>query len=100
MSIAEFAAGTGRVVLALLAVFLVSFVGRVVSRRLRQPTVVAEIALGLAIGPILISLGSRQTLLPTETVGWLRYVGHVGLVLFLIGVAHELRRTKVPPAAS
>lgn len=93
MNAAEFAAGTVHVVLALLAVLLVAFVGRAVARLLRQPTVIAEIAFGLAIGPILLSLGGKQTLLPGETVSWLRFVGHVGLVLFLIGVAHELRRT-------
>ncbi|MFE6056573.1 cation:proton antiporter [Kitasatospora sp. NPDC056446] len=96
MNIADFAAGTSHVVLALLAVLLVAFVGRAVSRRLRQPTVIAEIAFGLALGPILISLGGKKALLPPDTVGWLRDIGHVGLVLFLVGVAHELRRTKAP----
>ncbi|MFH9349076.1 cation:proton antiporter [Kitasatospora sp. NPDC017646] len=96
MNVAEFAAGTGHVVLALLAVLLVAYVGRAISRRLGQPTVIAEIAFGLAIGPVLILLGGKQALLPKETVGWLRDIGHVGLVLFLIGIAHELRRTTVP----
>ncbi|MCE7002484.1 cation:proton antiporter [Kibdelosporangium philippinense] len=96
MSLAEFAARTGHVALALMAVLLVAFIGRTMARLVRQPTVIAEIALGLAIGPILLSLGGEQTLhtvLPAETISWLRFVGHVGLVLFLIGVAHELRRT-------
>ncbi|MFE7130852.1 cation:proton antiporter [Streptomyces sp. NPDC057638] len=96
MNLAELAAGTGHVVLALLAVLLLACVGRAVGRLLRQPTVIAEIALGLAIGPVLISLGGKETLLPAETVGWLREVGHIGVVLFLVGVAHELRRTTAP----
>ncbi|MGW7418134.1 cation:proton antiporter domain-containing protein, partial [Streptomyces sp. NPDC054863] len=97
MNVAGFAAEFGHVVLALLAVLLVAFVGRAVGRLLRQPTVIAEIAFGLAIGPVLLTLGGEhQTLLPAETVGWLRFVGHVGLVLFLVGVAHELRRTAAP----
>ena len=96
MNAAEFVARTGHVALALLAVLLVAFVGRAVGRLVRQPTVVTEIAFGLAIGPILLSFGGEQTLLPEETISSLRTIGHVGLVLFLVGVAHELRRTSTP----
>ncbi|WP_211277659.1 cation:proton antiporter [Couchioplanes caeruleus] len=81
--------------LALLVVLLVAFLGRAMARLLRQPTVIAEIALGLTIGPIVLSLGGEQAL-PAEAIGWLRYAGHIGLVLFLVGVAHELRRTTAP----
>ncbi|MFI6700907.1 cation:proton antiporter [Streptomyces sp. NPDC050509] len=96
MNAAEFAARTGQVALALLAVLLVAFVGRAVGRLARQPTVVTEIAFGLAIGPALLAFGGERTLLSEETIGTLRTIGHVGLVLFLIGVAHELRRTSAP----
>ncbi|MFJ3663411.1 cation:proton antiporter [Streptomyces sp. NPDC090119] len=96
MSAAELVARAGHVALALLAVLLVAFVGRAVGRLVRQPTVVTEIAFGLVLGPILFSFGGEQTLLPEATIGSLRGIGHVGLVLFLVGVAHELRRTTAP----
>ncbi|WP_370114642.1 cation:proton antiporter [Streptacidiphilus sp. MAP12-33] len=94
---AEFAARVGHVGLLLAALLLVATFGRAVSRFLRQPTVVAEITFGLAVGPVLKYFGVEKILLPKETLGWLHDIGHVGLVLFLLGVAHEIRRTKVPP---
>lgn len=98
-NVAELATRTGHVALALLAVLLVAVAGRALGRLLRQPTVIAEIALGLATGPVLLAIGGEpalRTLLPEEILGWLRHLGHVGLVLFLVGVAHELRRTTAP----
>ncbi|MER7655932.1 cation:proton antiporter [Streptomyces albidoflavus] len=96
MNAVEFAARAGHVALALAAVLLVAFVGRAVGRLTRQPTVVAEIAFGLAIGPLLLFSGAGRALLPGEVTEVLRSIGHVGLVLFLVGVAHELRSTKAP----
>ncbi|GAA4545303.1 cation:proton antiporter [Amycolatopsis samaneae] len=87
------------VVLALAAVLLLAFLGRLAARRLRQPVVIGEIALGLAVGPLVLAAGGPrllEVLLPPAVLDWLRFVGHAGLVLFVIGVAHELRRAREP----
>lgn len=80
---------------ALAVVLLLAFLGRHTARLLRQPEVIGEITLGLAAAPVLIAIGGHGLLdsaLPTGVVADLRQVGHIGLVLFLAGVGHELRR--------
>jgi Kef-type K+ transport system membrane component KefB len=84
----------GHISLALAVVFAAAYLGRLVARLLRQPEVIGEIAVGLLVGPALLFAGGSDAaaaLVPPHVSGWLRGVGHVGLMLFLVGVAHELR---------
>ncbi|WP_158842312.1 cation:proton antiporter [Saccharothrix deserti] len=82
-------------VVAVLAVVLVAaYLGRLVARALRQPEVIGEILAGILVVPAVLAVGGASTLaavLPTDVVSPLKVVGQVGLVLFLVGVAHELR---------
>ncbi|MBN6039746.1 cation:proton antiporter [Amycolatopsis sp. 195334CR] len=79
---------------ALLVVLAIGWLGRFAARSLRQPEVIGEIAAGLLAGPLVIALLGRTTfdlVLPGEVVGVLKLVAEVGLVLFLVGLAHKLR---------
>ncbi|NQE66726.1 K(+)/H(+) antiporter 1 [Nocardia gamkensis] len=88
------AATSGRIGGALLVVLLVAALGRPVARWLRQPSVLAEIAIGIGMVPAATAVAGThavQILMPSELVVSMRVVGHVGLVLFLVGIAHHLR---------
>ncbi|MEU9099694.1 cation:proton antiporter [Streptomyces sp. NPDC048361] len=82
-------------VVAALGVFLaIGFLGRGLARRIGQPGVVGEIAFGMLLGPAVLGVAgpkAQSVLLPADVLGPLRDLGHAGLVLFLVGVAHELR---------
>ncbi len=84
----------GHTLIALAAVLLAAYAGRSLARLVRQPAAVAEIAAGLLAGLVVLAAGGRHTfhvLLPAGAVGWLKAIGSLGLVLFLVGVAHQLR---------
>ncbi|HJP77540.1 MAG TPA: cation:proton antiporter [Pseudonocardiaceae bacterium] len=75
-------------------VLLIGWLGRMLARLLRQPTVMGELAAGLAAVPILLAATNRgvlDDLLPAKVVSNLGIIGNAGLALFLVGVAHELR---------
>ena len=75
-------------------VLLIGWLGRMLARFLRQPTVMGELAAGLAAVPILLAATNRSVLndlLPAKVVSNLGIIGNAGLALFLVGVAHELR---------
>ncbi|KPC78064.1 MULTISPECIES: cation:proton antiporter [Streptomyces] len=81
--------------IAALGAFLaVGLLGRRLARRIGQPGVVGEIAFGMLLGPAVFGWawpGAQSVLLPADVLEPLRDLGHAGLVLFLVGVAHELR---------
>jgi len=83
-------------VVAVLAVVLVAaLLGRLAARAARQPEVIGEILAGILVVPLVIAIAGRGALgalLPGDVLGVLQEVGKIGLVLFLVGVAHELRR--------
>lgn len=83
-------------VAAVLAVVLVAAVlGRSAARATRQPEVIGEILAGILVVPLVIAVAGRDALgalLPGDVLGVLQEIGKIGLVLFLVGVAHELRR--------
>jgi K+:H+ antiporter len=78
---------------ALAGVLALARLGGWVARRLRQPSVIGEIAAGLLAGPALVAIGGQatfQAVMPADVVAVLREFGLIGLVLFLVGVAHKL----------
>jgi Kef-type K+ transport system membrane component KefB len=85
---------TGHVAAAVVVLLAVGHAGRVVARLLRQPPVVGEITFGLLAGPLVIAIGGRagfDRILPADVLTGLRDIGHIGLALFLVGVAHHLQ---------
>lgn len=86
--------GAAHVAVVLAAVLLAAHLGRVAARALRQPEVVGEITAGILVVPVVLAASGPAGLaavLPAGVAGPLKLLGLVGLVLFLVGVAHELR---------
>lgn len=82
----------------LLAVLVAARAGHVVVRKLGQPGVVGEIIAGVLVGPGLAAVAGRDVLnvlLPPPVLGVLKDVGHAGLALFLVGVAHMLSTSPI-----
>jgi Kef-type K+ transport system membrane component KefB len=83
-------------VAAILAVVLVAAkAGREAARLLRQPEVIGEITMGLLAGPAALALLGEDTfatVLPKAVLADLKLVGQAGLILFLVGLAHHMRR--------
>ncbi|MFJ9041550.1 cation:proton antiporter [Streptomyces sp. NPDC102406] len=76
------------------AVLLLARAGRAAARRLRQPEVIGETVVGLAAGPVVLHLFGQDvfdTVLPGTQLEALKWISKIGLVLFLVGLAHELR---------
>lgn len=79
---------------ALAVILLVALAGRQVARWLRQPEVIGEITAGLLAGPAAVALlgtGRFHVLLPAPVLSILKTCGEIGLILLLVGVAHQLR---------
>jgi Kef-type K+ transport system membrane component KefB len=90
----DFLSRAGHVVAVLAVVLVAAYLGRVAARAARQPEVVGEILAGILVVPAVLAVGGTQALaaaLPTDVVSPLKVIGQVGLVLFLVGVAHDLR---------
>ncbi|GAB3462328.1 cation:proton antiporter [Actinophytocola sediminis] len=81
-------------------VLVIALLGRWVARVLRQPEVIGEIALGLLIGPVLVAVVGADAfgrLVPGDVLAVLKFLAQIGLVLFLVGLTHRMRRA---PAGS
>lgn len=90
----DYVVGAGRVVGMLAVILLAAWVSRLAARRVGQPAVVGEITLGLVVGPVLVAgpgQSIKDVLIPAGTQHVLGLLGQAGLVLFLLGVVHELR---------
>jgi Kef-type K+ transport system membrane component KefB len=73
---------------------LLARLGGACAKLLRQPRVIGEIAVGLAVGPVLVALagtGGLDRLLPVAVFDWLKLLAEAGLVLFLVGMAQAIR---------
>ncbi|QKV90703.1 cation:proton antiporter [Streptomyces sp. NA02950] len=89
-------------VLALIIVLATARLGAWLARLLRQPEVVGEISLGLLAGPLLVwagGTGLRHVLFGDGRWDALNLVAHGGLVLFMVGVGHELTSGATAPRA-
>lgn len=87
------------VVLALVTVLAAARLGAWLARLVRQPEVVGEIALGLLAGPLLLwagGFGVRDTLFGDGRLDTLNLLAHSGLMLFMVGVGHELKSGAAP----
>lgn len=88
-------------VLAVLAVvLLLARAGRRGARALGQPGVIGEIVAGLAAGPVLLHVcgaGVFDAVLPTDVLEPLKLLAQAGLVLFLVGLAHQLQGGQEAP---
>jgi Kef-type K+ transport system membrane component KefB len=99
MNFTNYTTGAVHVVAALAGVLLAAHLGRLLTRALRQPGVIAEVAIGLLIGPVILAIGGNgalTALVPPIVSNALHVVGEVGLVLFLVSVAHHLRAVRIP----
>lgn len=91
---AELLVRGGHVLVALAVVLGIGWLGRAAARRLRQPEVIGEIVAGLAAGPVAVAVLGTATfgnVLPGKVLDVLKLLAEVGLVLFLVGLAHKLR---------
>ncbi|MFE1291248.1 cation:proton antiporter [Streptomyces sp. NPDC058751] len=98
MSVSHWLPLTGHVTLAVAVVLAGARLAHLLARRTGQPAVVAEIALGMIAGPLVLRLGGTDALdvvVPPDVHTWLDYIGHAGLALFLVGIGHELRSPSV-----
>lgn len=84
------------VAVALAVVLAIGWLGRAAARRLRQPEVIGEIVAGLVAGPAAVTVLGATTfavVLPGKVVDPLKLCAGVGLILFLVGLAHKLRQS-------
>lgn len=94
MSLLDFAVRAMWCAAAVLVALVLAVLGRRLAVLARQPAVVGEIAFGLSLGPVLAWVGGpgfTARVLPPDVLRGVAFVGHVGLVLFLVAVAHHLR---------
>ncbi|MFE3022003.1 cation:proton antiporter [Streptomyces sp. NPDC059256] len=94
MSSAEFFIRMGHVLAVLCGVLLVVAAGRFAARKAHQPEVVGELTAGLLAGPAAVWLLGHDTfdaVVPKEVLSVLKLTAQAGLVLFLVGLTHELR---------
>ncbi|XVV00833.1 cation:proton antiporter [Actinosynnema sp. CA-248983] len=81
-------------VAVVVVLLLAASAGRAGARLLRQPPVIGEIVVGLLIGPLLVAGAGPDVfaaVLPAEVRSLLKVLAEGALVLYLVGVARELR---------
>jgi Kef-type K+ transport system membrane component KefB len=80
-------------IVQLLVIVLVAQVAGMVARRFRQPAVIGEIAAGLLLGPSLLGRVAPDAfafLFPQDSLGVLRLMSQVGVILFMFTVGLDL----------
>src|SRR5438093_11687043 len=79
------------IVQALLIISAARLIG-LLARRIRQPMVIAEIAAGILVGPLLLGWAAPQTsgaVFPKDSLTLLSMLSQVGLILFMFLVGLE-----------
>ncbi|GIJ27820.1 hypothetical protein Vqi01_29820 [Micromonospora qiuiae] len=76
--------------LALAAISLLAAMAGAAARRLRQPPVIGEVALGILLGPTLLNGLVSDTLFPADIRPFLSALAALGVVLFMFTVGAEL----------
>lgn len=64
-----------------------------VFKKIGQPTVIGEIIAGIVLGPSLLGMyfpGFSSTLFPVESLGNLKFLSQIGLILFMFVIGMEL----------
>ena len=86
-------ATTGRILLDVAVILIAARAGGVLFERLGQPSVIGEIAAGIALGPTLLGLlpgDPSSDLFPADALAVLQLIGQLGLVLFMFAVGWDL----------
>jgi Kef-type K+ transport system membrane component KefB len=94
MELTAFSVLAARAVAMLAVVLAIAWLGRTAARRLRQPAVIGEIVAGLLAGALVVRLtgpAGFPRLVSPGMLAVLKTTSEAGLVLFLVGLAHELR---------
>jgi Kef-type K+ transport system membrane component KefB len=79
--------------LQIITIILVARAFAFLSKKIKQPTVIGEIAAGIFLGPSVIGTFFPQVshfLFPVQSLGNLQFLSHVGLILFMFVVGMEL----------
>jgi K+:H+ antiporter len=85
----------------LIQIVLIIIVARVLgalARRLGQPSVIGEMAAGIALGPSLLGAvapGAFARLFPPDSFGFLNALSQVGILIFLFGVGLDFKWSHV-----
>ena len=86
-------ATTGRILLDVAVILIAARAGGVLFERMGQPSVIGEIAAGIALGPTLLGLlpgDPSSDLFPADALAVLQLIGQLGLVLFMFAVGWDL----------
>src|SRR3954452_21552382 len=86
-------ATTGRILLDVAVILIAARAGGMLFERLGQPSVIGEIAAGIALGPTLLGVlpgDPSSDLFPADALAVLQLIGQLGLVLFMFAVGWDL----------
>ncbi|GAA2598304.1 cation:proton antiporter [Streptomyces lienomycini] len=75
---------------ALASISLLAYAAGALARRLRQPAVIGEVALGVLLGPTLLNGALSDTLFPADIRPFLTALANIGVALFMFAVGAEL----------
>jgi Kef-type K+ transport system membrane component KefB len=68
-----------------------------VFKKIGQPTVIGEIIAGIVLGPSLLGMyfpGFSAALFPVESLGNLKFLSQIGLILFMFGMELDIKVLK------